>query len=127
MVVDCPLWNSHAVAFVTSLMDRLWSIVFASCSVSAISSVVTARVRRDQSIIARRVLSPEASEVECSICPRVSPCANQDWLNVRSAPVASRSKPRGLATTAVRSIASAVSIGRPAWPRAVTTSTKSLR
>ncbi len=111
LVVDCPLWNSWAVALVTSLSARLWVIVLASCSVSVMLSVTAARVRRDQSIIAIRVVSPGASEVEWRSCPRVRPWANQDWLKLRSAPVAKRWKPAGAASAAWRSIGPTVSIG----------------
>ena len=90
MVCDWPVWNSRAVAFVTSLTARLCVMELVRASVSEIVSLAEARVRRSQSIIATRVLSPGASDIECRSWPRVRPCANQDWLKLSSAPVARR-------------------------------------
>lgn len=77
-VVERPLWNSVAVAFVTSDSERACVIVFDSSSDSEMSSLAAARLRRDQSTIAMRVLSPGASDVLCSSWPSVTPIEYQD-------------------------------------------------
>ncbi len=58
-----PPCASLATAWVTSLIERLcdWSLV--RSSVSSMISVSPARLLRDQSMTAIRVLSPGASEV----------------------------------------------------------------
>ena len=58
--------------------DLLWVVVLARRSVSSVSSLPLPRLWRDQSIIAMRVLSPGASDRQCSSWPRT--CA------VRSSP-----------------------------------------
>ena len=70
---DVPCCTSVAVAFVTSLKARVWAATLESCSLSLMLSDASARLRRVQSIIAMRVLSPGASDMLWSNWPRVSP------------------------------------------------------
>lgn len=95
MVFACekPLCASVATALVTSEIARFCELSLVRSSVSEITSVSPTRLRRDQSMTAMRVLSPGARLMEWNSCPSVTHCADQDWLNVSSAPNATVWKP----------------------------------
>ena len=81
------------------MIDRLREVSFARSSTSLMTSVSPARLLRDQSITATRVLSPGARDVLCSNWPSVTPWAYQDWLKVSSAPKAILLKPESAAAS----------------------------